>query len=158
MPFHFVFTSQTAGLIFHVSKSKNLFLAQETSSNIISGLLMNPSPLVRVTESHSSRMVNRVIHIRAWLSVCCLFQSSSQARTRVTHAHNSYHSKSSVMLPDTGYLALLGSYSTMLVMLCDCEPSVTFCVWIAESTSNGPQLCTKNSLFIQLIWFCIVWL
>lgn len=95
--FHFVFTSQTAGLIFHVSKSENLFLAPETSSNIISGLLMNPSPLVRVTESHSSHMVNRVIHIRAGLSVCCLFQSSSQARQHVTHAHNSYHSKSSVI-------------------------------------------------------------
>lgn len=39
----------------------------------------------------------RAIHKRPWLSVCFI---QSSENTHVTHAHNSYHSKSSVMLPD----------------------------------------------------------
>lgn len=102
-------------------------------------------PLVRVTESHSSGIVNTEWFTSPWLFVCSI---QSNENTHATHAHNSYHSKSSVMLPDIWFSWGRKHHVGHVVWLC--ELSMTFCVWIAESTSNGGT--AVQSKFIQQIY------
>jgi len=86
-------------------------------------------------------MVNTEWFTRSWLFVCSIQSSES---THVTHAHNSYHSNSSVMLPDIWF-----SWDVCHVLWL-CEFSVTFCIWIAKSASNAGA--AVQSKFIQHIY------